>query len=315
MNAPDRVEAARVRAVGVYIPSRRVSNLDRIADFGIDAQFVLDKLGVRQRALKECDERASDLCVKAFADLRLQIAIDPSDVQLLCVVTQNPDYRIPYTAAVLHEKLGLGKHCMTFDVSQGCAGYTHGMAIVSAMMHSYGLEHALLFTCDPYSNIISANDKNTALLFGDAATVSYFAHSGPGYMLLDTEFGTLPGSSVCLLCEDSLTMDGRSVLMNAAREVPESIGALLRRNSLVARDINAFLLHPGSKRIIDLIRASLGLDEAKVPFEIMDYGNTVSSSIPIMLKGYLQRWSPAKLVLSGFGVGFSWASNLVDYRN
>src|SRR6185369_14109869 len=98
-------------------------------------------------------------------------------------------------------------------------------------------------TCDPYSKIVDRNDKNTALIFGDAASVSYLARSGPGYALVDASFGTAPGSSACLRSDDVLMMDGSAVLMNAAREVPASIRGLLVKHGLALADVDRVLLH------------------------------------------------------------------------
>ncbi|XXX73396.1 ketoacyl-ACP synthase III [Sorangium sp. So ce134] len=304
----------RIGAIGTYIPARRVSNADRLAAFGLDAEFLRTKLGIAARAVKGPEEETSDLCVKAFADLAAQVTIAPSDVQLSCVVTQNPDFNIPHTAAIVHQKLGFSRACMTFDLSQGCAGYTHGVAIVSSLMDRLGLDHALLFTCDPYSKVVDGEDRNTALIFGDAATVSYLSRRGAGYALVDASFGTAPGTSSCLVSDGALRMDGTAVLMNAVREVPGSIRALLEKNGRGLGDIDLFLLHPGSKRVVDLIKKELQLEDGRVPFEIEEYGNTVSSSVPLMLKRHVIQRARRRLVLSGFGVGFSWGSCLVELR-
>ena len=300
----------RIVAIGVDIARRRVANEEHIESLGITRQFLHSKLGVLRRAVKEPEERTSDLCVRAYQDLVSREPLERGGIGLVCVVTQNPDQRIPHTAAILHDRLGLGRDCMTFDISQGCAGYVHGLAIVSALMKSLRIERTLLFTCDPYSEIVSSSDRDTALLFGDAATVSCLSRTGAGYALLDIVYGTQPGSASCLVCKDSLMMDGRAVLVNAARNVPESIRTLLDRNELTECDVDAFLLHQGSRYVVDTLRNSMGIDAAKLPYDIEEYGNTVSSSIPILLKQY---FAPirAKLVMSGFGVGFTWASGLV----
>jgi 3-oxoacyl-[acyl-carrier-protein] synthase-3 len=289
-----------------------------VSAFGFNDNFLSTKLGINTRAIKEPDENTSDLCVKAFSDLAAQHEISRSDIQLCCVVTQNPDRNIPHTSAIVHEKLGLSRDCMTFDISQGCAGYACGITIAGAVMERLKLDRALLFTCDPYSKIVSPDDKNTALIFGDAATVSYLKRDGAGYALVDGKFGTAPASTTCLSSNgvpNSLKMDGMAVLMNATREVPASIRELLEHNGKTYDDIDLFLLHPGSKRVVDLIRRELQIDEAKVPFEIGSYGNTISSSIPLMLKRQVVRKEHQRLVLSGFGVGFSWGSCLVELRS
>lgn len=305
----------RIGGIGGYIPTRRESNIERLADFGLNENFLSTTLGIFARALKEPEEQTSDLCVRAFHDLLTQLTVPTSDIQLCCVVTQNPDLNIPHTAAILHQKLELPRSCMTFDVSQGCAGYAHGLAIASSIMDRLALDHALIFTCDPYSKVVDRMDKKTSLIFGDGASVSYLCRTGGGYALVDANFGTVPGSASCLVSNGVLKMNGAAVVMNAVREVPMSIRALLQNNGMTFDDVDLFLLHPGSKRVIDLLRKELKLDSAKLPFEIAEYGNTVSSSIPLMLKQHQRQRIHKRLLLSGFGVGFSWGTCLIEFRD
>ncbi|WP_394849580.1 ketoacyl-ACP synthase III [Pendulispora brunnea] len=305
----------RIATIGTYIPRTRVPNAELAPGLEIQPAFLENKIGVRQRAVKDATERTSDLCQKAFESLLQRRHVDLAAVRLVCVVTQNPDCRIPHTAAIVHRKLGAGKQCATFDISQGCAGYVHGVAIASAFLQSLGEGDGLLFTCDPYSVIVDPKDRGTALIFGDAATVTYLSRKEPGYTVVDSDFGTVPESTECLFDDGRrLHMDGRQVFSNAAREVPESIRRILGRNELTNDDVDQFLLHPGSKYIVDFLRGALGLDHTKVPFGIEDYGNTVSSSIPLMLEGCLTLHKYPRIVSSGFGVGFSWGTNLVEWR-
>ncbi|WP_431937765.1 ketoacyl-ACP synthase III [Nocardia grenadensis] len=299
-------------AIGTHLPGKRLRNAEAAPSLAVTEEFLNTKIGITARAVKEPGQRASDLCAAAFADLCGRIRIDPAAIQLCCVVTQNPDMPIPHTAAILHEKLGLAKQCMTFDLSQGCAGYTHGLAVVTALADRFGFDHALLFTCDPYSEIVDPHDRDTALLFGDGATVSYCATGAGGYRIVDADFGTVPGTSSLIRSDtDRLAMQGRGVFLNAAREGPASIRRVLERNDLTIGDIRVFLVHPGSKRIVDTLRDDLEVDESRLPFEIAEYGNTVSSSIPLMLAARLGQRPPTDIVLSGFGVGFSWGTCLV----
>jgi 3-oxoacyl-[acyl-carrier-protein] synthase-3 len=302
---------ARIHAIGTYLPSRRESNREMAEAFGFQRDFLQDVLGFVARSVKETHETTSDLCVRAFDDLRQRASIDTDKIQLVAVVTQNPDLRIPHTAAIVHNKLGLAKGCMTFDISQGCAGYCHGVAIVTGLMESAKLDRAILFTCDPYTNIIDPTDKDVALIFGDAATASYFTRDGSGYRLIDSAFGTLPKSHECLRCDDLLKMDGYAVFNHAARQIPGSITELLGRNEMTADDVDRFLLHQASKYIVEFIRTRLKVSAEKAPFVAAGYGNTVSSSIPLMLQAEIAACERNVLLLSGFGIGFSWGNNLL----
>lgn len=299
-------------AIGIHLPERRLKNSEATVSPAVTHEFLDTKIGITARAVKQSGQQVSDLCVEAFDDLRTRTQIDRSAIQLLCVVTQNPDMRIPHTAAILHERLGLSKQCMTFDISQGCAGYSHALAVVSTLADRFGFDDALLFTCDPYSDIVDPNDRDTSLLFGDGATASHCAMGANGYRMVDADFGTAPGTSSVLQYDAGpLTMAGRGVFLNAARQAPASIRRVVERNNLALDDIDLFLVHPGSKRIVDTLREALGVDERRLPFEIADYGNTVSSSIPLMLATRMEPQRPATIVLSGFGVGFSWGTCLI----
>lgn len=103
-------------------------------------------------------------------------------------------------------------------------------------------------------------------------------------------------------------MNGRAIFNFAAKSIPKDIKKLLDKNELVINDINSFIFHQGSKYIIDTITKRMGLDSSKVPFKIMNYGNTISSSIPIILEEELENLNIKTFVISGFGVGLSWSS-------
>jgi 3-oxoacyl-[acyl-carrier-protein] synthase-3 len=302
----------RIRSVGLYLPSKRESNLEKAERVGFERDFLENKLGVMQRSVMEPGETTSDLGIRAFNALARRSELPCDAIQLLVVVTQHPDFKVPHTAAIIHNRLGLGKHCMTFDISQGCAGYTHAVTVITALMDHGKLDHGVLITSDPYSDKIADDDRDVSLLFGDAATATYFSRSGPGYRLLDSNFGTVPDSYRCLMFRDHLEMDGGAVFKHAVRQVPPSIQSLLRRNDLEVADIDLFLLHQGSKYLVEYVSRKMGVPPEKAPFEAGQYGNTVSSSIPLMLQKHVDAGEIERIVLSGFGVGFTFGNNLLQ---
>jgi 3-oxoacyl-[acyl-carrier-protein] synthase-3 len=179
-------------------------------------------------------------------------------------------------------------------------------------MASTGKNHGLMFTADPYSKIIDIEDKGTSLLFGDAATVTYL-NRNPIIKSNQFDFGTYGKGYEQLICrENKLKMNGRKIFNYAAKYVPLSIEKLLDKNNLTFEEIDIFLFHQGSKYITDFLIKRIGLPKEKVPYVIQNYGNTVSSSIPIMLKSVLHDKAIDRALISGFGVGFSWASAILE---
>ncbi|AJI56788.1 hypothetical protein LA02_1157 [Francisella philomiragia] len=299
--------------IASYLPDNKLSNYDKKDKFDIDDDFIEQKIGVKSYSVKEEGHKTSDLCVKAFNNLERKKSIDKSKIDCCIVVTQNPDYNIPHTSAVVHSKLNLPNNCACFDISLGCSGYVYGLSNIISFMKNNSLKNGLLFTADPYSEIVDQNDKNTALLFGDAATVTYISEDSV-LELKDILFGTDGSNYKELICENGkLYMNGRAVFTFTATMIPKHISQLLGKNNFADKDIDKYVLHQGSKYIVDTIRKRLKVNASKVIFDMYDYGNTVSSSIPIILEKELSKNSN-RFVISGFGVGLSWASAILERK-
>lgn len=308
----DKAARLGITEIASYIPDRRIDNADKAKNFEMDLKFLSDRIGVLRTARMEDSESCSDLCVKAFKALKTKIDIDIKAVEVIIVVTQNPDHPIPHASAIVHGKLGASEECASFDISLGCSGYIYGLSTIIAFMEANGFKSGLLFTADSYSKIIDPDDRNTALIFGDAASVTLIS---PAYKLRcsNFSFGTNGAEYDKLIVRDNrLHMDGPAVFNFAAQSVPKDIQRVLEKAELNKDEIDFFLIHQGSKFIVETIAKRLGVPNAKVPFEIADYGNTVSSSVPLLLEKFCgQR---IKLIASGYGLGLSWASCLIESR-
>jgi 3-oxoacyl-[acyl-carrier-protein] synthase-3 len=285
----------------------------------MDDNFISEKIGVETVSRKAAGEETSDLCVKAMEALEARTSLSRSDVDCLVVCTQNPDGGgIPHTSAVVHGKLDIPDHCACFDISLGCSGYVYSLSVVKAFMEANGFKTGLLFTADPYSKIIDPKDKNTALLFGDAATVTLLkeAEEDEGLWIPRAfSFATRGKEGNALHNQGgSLDMNGRAVFNFSITQVPLQVKSLLDAAGLKNDDIDLFLFHQGSKYMVDQLCKRMGLPAEKVPVNLAEQGNTVSSSIPLLFEGYLNAKNVCKVVASGFGVGLSWASCLLDRR-
>jgi len=303
-----------IKAIGSFVAPNTVSNHARRGQAGKDEGFIRDKIGFEALAKRDPGQETSDMCVAAFEDLKDTPGFDPAMVDCLVVCTQNPDaHGLPHTSAIVHGKLGLGPDVASFDISLGCSGYVYGLAMMTAFMAANGLRSGLLFTADPYSKIIDPQDWDTELLFGDAATVTWLGED-PVYACRPAIFGTdgSMGHSIAVAERGgTLRMLGSNVFKFSMTAVPEQVRRYLAREGLGDDDIDLFLFHQGSRFIVDNLTRKLGLPPEKVPFEAGQVGNTVSSSLPLMLKQRLQA-PPPRVLMSGFGVGLSWATMVLE---
>jgi 3-oxoacyl-[acyl-carrier-protein] synthase-3 len=302
-----------IQEIGVYIPENRISNLEKLSKFETTEDFIINKIGITNVSLKEKDEDISTMCVKAFQDLELKAKIDKDEISALILITQNPESNIPHSSALIHDKLGLSEQCACFDISLGCSGYVYGLSVIESFMSSNGFKNALLFTCDPYSKIMDYEDKNTSLLFGDAATVSYIS-SKPTFVTGKFTFGTIGKESQNLTAGiegSKLFMNGRGIFNFASKYIPRDLEKLYKLNNIRESEVDSFLFHQGSKFILDTLARRMKLNPEKVKFDAKEYGNTVSSSIPILIQKEIDNTESKIIVISGFGVGLSWSSTIL----
>lgn len=300
-----------IRAVHGHICDDRLDNLQTMRRFEVTESFVRDKIGIVRVARKRDDQETSDLCVEVIAPLLEAHGVGPDGVECLILVTQNPDGRgLPHTAAIVHGKLGLGEHCAAFDISLGCSGYVYGLSAATAFMSANGMRCGLLVTADPYSKIVDPDDRDTAMLFGDAASVTLLTDD-PRWTVGAVDFGTAGARHENLIIDvdGRLHMNGRQVFNFSATTVPASLQRALEKNGVTMDEVDQVILHQGSRYIVDTIARRMGVAD-KAPFAAADYGNTVSSSIPLALTEHLGE-EVRTVLISGFGVGLSWASTVL----
>lgn len=303
-----------IRSIASYIPEGRIDNIAQAQSFDRDEAFVDAKLGTRTLSVKAEGEETSDLSVRAVQNL---LAKNPDlkleDVQALVVVTQNGDAEaLPHTSAIVQHKLGLPTHAACFDVSLGCSGYVYGLYVLKGFMQALGLKNAILVTADPYSKIMDRSDRMTTLLFGDAATATWMSADAPVWELGPARFGGDGAGAEYLVVKDGhFHMNGRQVFNFASLKIIPHMQEVLDELGMSMDDVDAFCLHQGSGAIVDAIAKRLGDNGSKVIKDMFGAGNTVSSSIPMLLEHYAfdGKWSNA--MLSGFGVGLSWGSALL----
>lgn len=305
-----------IKAIAAYVPSGRIDNHARLAEFSMQETFLTGKIGIHTVSRRGENEDTADLCTQAFEKLKAGAEVDPATVDCVVVCTQNPQGRgLPHTSAILHGRLGWPAHCACWDISLGCTGFVHGLSILHAFMTAQDLRNGLLFTADPYSKIIDPADRNTALLFGDGSAVTWLSRADEkgAFVPVASSYYTEGNRGGALENRDgTLHMDGRAVFNFSATVVPRQVDELLAKRRLKREDVDLYLFHQGSKYIVDSIRQRLGLEETRAPLGLAEHGNLVSSSIPVMLQDYLARPDIKRIVLSGFGVGLASATCVLE---
>ncbi len=284
-----------IKSIASYVPVAGVDNYAQGARFGKDEDFILGKIGSTFLPRKDAGQETSDLCVEAANTL---FANNPQlqreSIDVLIVVTQNGDEEgLPHTAAIVQDKLGLSTNVAAFDISLGCSGYVYGIYALKGFMEAAGLKNGLLITADPYSKIVDPEDRNTTMLFGDAATATWMGE-GADWQLGKAKFGTDGSGAPHLKVSNGIFfMNGRQVFNFALLKVPAHLHELF------------------SAAIVDAVARRFEDKPEKFLKDMVETGNTVSSSIPLLIEKHVLGSSWKRVALSGFGVGLSWGSAII----
>jgi 3-oxoacyl-[acyl-carrier-protein] synthase-3 len=277
-----------------------------------------EKVGIDKRYVSTPEETPLTLGVQAAE--RLLEGVDRSTIDGVVYVTQTPDSLIPTTACLLHAKLGLPGHAFAFDVNQGCAGFVYGLSLGTSLLESHGLGRCLVVCAETYSKHIAITDRTCRPIFSDGAAAVLVERDGPGRIgpFVFVTDGT--GAPHLMLRPGAdggaphLFMDGPAVLLFTMNAVPRAVRELLEKEKLGLDDVDLFVFHQASRVVLDNIRRTLKLDEARLFRNYQEMGNTVSATIPIALRQAEEagRLGPGQTVmLIGFGVGLSLAACLV----
>ena len=331
------IEKVAVKGVAACVPK----NIERNSESTLFAddkerQNLIDSTGIEEKrvALDGCC--SSDLCFSAAEQLLNELQWNKDELDALVFVSQTPDYILPATACILHDRLGLKKECLAFDISLGCSGWVYGMAVVSSLLTSGTLNKALLLCGDLTTRQNCFKDKTSYPLFGDAGTATALQYdessegikvhlatdgSGANTIIIPDGGYRSPTTEESLKFEDlgdgkvmtrlHSRLDGMSVFSFAISKAPKSVKSLCEHFNIDINEIDCFPFHQANMFLNETIREKLKIDAKKMPYCMKEFGNTSCASLPLTLvvtrRSELQNM-PMKMLGCAFGVGLSWGS-------
>ncbi len=319
---------SRITGTGSYLPPRRLSNADLVAQLaaqGVESSddWIVERTGIRARHFADAGVFSSDLALQACRKALEAAGRSAADVDLIIVATSTPDMVFPSTACILQSKLGAAGGA-AFDVQAVCSGFIYALTVADAMIRTGGARCALVVGAEIFSRILDFQDRTTCVLFGDGAgAVVLEASEAPGILATDIH---ADGRHVDLLCVPGhvngglvsgrplLQMDGQAVFKLAVGVLEECARAVLAKAGKTEADIDWLVPHQANIRIMQSTARKLKLPMDKVVVSVDQHGNTSAASIPLALDGAVRsgQIQPGQTVLlEGVGGGFAWGAVLL----
>jgi 3-oxoacyl-[acyl-carrier-protein] synthase-3 len=327
------VTFAAVGPIAVHLPENVETNQQLRAQFpNWDMDLIYSKTGIAARHIARPEECASDLGVAAAEKLFAEHDIDRNSIDFLLFCTQTPDYPLPTTACLMQDRLRLPTSVGALDFNLGCSGFVYGLSLADGLIRSGAARRVLFITAETYSKYIDAADRSLRTIFGDGAAATLieaddqpslgaftFGTDGRGADTLMVTKGGVRRPQQGLQprkrqrWESALYMDGPGLVDFTVESIPRLVDEVLRRAELSRDQIDLFLMHQATRFMLDRLRGRLEVEDDRMPMVLEHCGNTVSSTIPILIDalrrdGRLE--TGMRTMLVGFGVGLSWAGCL-----
>jgi 3-oxoacyl-[acyl-carrier-protein] synthase-3 len=321
---------AIITGIGHYVPEKRLTNKDLEMMIQTDDDWIISRTGIRERRILDKDKGTSFMAAKAAQVVLEQRNMSADELELIIVATSTPDMLVPNTAALVQKKLN-AKKCWGFDINSACAGFVCALATASQFIETGRHKKVMVIGADKMSAITNYEDRNTCILFGDAAGAvllesSQEKETGIQDFILhldgsgDKYLKMAGGGSLCPASHESVDkkmhyvyQDGKAVFKYAVTGMADVTVNIMKKHSLTGKHIKLFIPHQANYRIIDAIVKKLNLDQEQVVINIDKYGNTTAATIPLAMSEAYQNGRMRRddwIIIAAFGGGFTWGSLL-----
>ena len=324
---------AIISGIDHYLPEQRLTNEDLEKMVNTSDEWITTRTGIKERRILDKDKGSSFMAYHAAKKLLESKNMDPDELDLIIIATVTPDMPVPITAAFVQHLLG-AKKCWGFDINAGCCSFIFSLISACKFIESGSHKKVMVIGSDKMSSIMNYEDRNTCIIFGDAAAavllepsedenlgiLDYIHHidgSGANNIIVPGGGSLYPATHETVDKKIHFVhQEGRIVYKSAVRGMGNVTTEILEKNNLTADDVTLLVPHQANKRIIDATAKRVGLDPDKVAINIDKYGNTTSASIPLaMSEAYIDKRIKKGdyIVLSAFGAGYTWGSILLRW--
>jgi len=330
------VKHVTIKGMAAAVPKQVMRNIEYDYISEQERKMFIKTTGIAERRTSgDSGLITTDLCKAAAEELLKATSTAKEEIGILIFVSQTPDYFLPASSVMLQNRLGLPKTCMAFDINLGCSGYVYGLSVISSLMSNAKIKKGLLLTGDISSLGTPKEDKSVYPLFGDAGTATLLEYDekakemffsletdGSGYEAIIVREGGMrkPYTKESFEIKDqgngisragrNLELNGVDVFNFSVTVVPENIRKFFEQTSTNPESYDYFVMHQANLLMNETIRKKLKFPPEKIPYTLSKYGNTSSASIPLTIVSELadKVKTPQSLLISGFGVGLSWAT-------
>jgi 3-oxoacyl-[acyl-carrier-protein] synthase-3 len=320
-----RIKAA-ITGIQGWVPPYILTNKELESIVDTTDEWIMTRTGIKERHILKGDGLGtSDMAVEAVKGLLEKTGTLPEEIEMLICATVTPDMLFPATANIVSDKAGI-KNAFSFDMNAACSGLLYALVTASKFIETGACKKIIVIGADKMSSITDYTNRETCVLFGDAAgailleptteevgimdSILHCDGSGRNFLHMKAGGSLKPPSYETIDAKEHFVyQEGQQVFKFAVTKMADVAVEIMARNNLRSEDIAYLVPHQANLRIIDATARRMGIGTEQVMINIERYGNTTGGTIPLCLWEWENKLNKGdNIILAAFGGGFTWGS-------
>jgi 3-oxoacyl-[acyl-carrier-protein] synthase III len=319
---------ATIISSGCYIPPIERTNASMREKFGEVIDTFGASSGIQTRWYAPDNWATSDLGVEAAHAALQEAGLQPTDLDMILLGTDSPDYITPGTSVVIQHKIG-AKNAGTFDIGCACASFPTGLNTAAGLLQSNPhLKYIMVIGAYMMHKLADTKNDVMSFFYGDGAGAAILTSSTkPGFVSstffadgsYHKNWGIYSGGTYEPATVESVQAGRTQVhlITPFPAEVnnegwPARMRELAKNGDFDLKDIHMALYTQVRLNSIHLVQETLGLPIEKAHWIMDKWGYTGSACLPMVFDDARKQGkikSGDLVTFVGSGVGYNQAGS------
>lgn len=306
---------AVISGIGSHMPEKVLTNFDLEKIVDTNDEWIRTRTGIQERRISSKEDKAWEYAAEAGRRAMEDAGVTPDQIDGIICGGVYTEYIYPTMAALVQKELGC-TNAWAYDMSAACSFSVYSLHMAVPQIETGRAKNILIVGSELFSRALDWTDRNTCVLFGDAAAgVVLSASEEPNRGVLSS---TMHAKGSMVVYQENyhsptpfVKMDGPALYREAVTNLESATRKACEMAGVSPADLDLLVPHQANLRIMDAVAKRLEVPLEKIPVVLDRFGNTSGTSIFLALldareKGMVKQGD--LVALTAIGGGLVWGT-------